>query len=207
MQKDLNNAFIEVRKAYRLLADYQRKVLDLVDFIGNSFGRTYHGGHSKYGDPTPRNGKGSLDLWSWDWLTMYYYEFHFGTQEINNDKITFSVFIVSDTGYYNGKINNKKLDKRETELFTSPQDSETKLIFLVGKNRWEHGTLFAENFNNPEFITTKEGNESCDKGIMLYKSYSLVAFSDQENAEKQMKDFEQYCKSHDVELKFLEKKV
>jgi len=207
MQENLNNAFVEVRKAYRLLADYQKKVLDLVDFIGNSFGRTYAGGHSKYGDPTPRNGKGSLDLWSWDWLTMYFYEFSFGTENINNQELTFSVFIVSDTGYYDEKTRNKTLDKRDTEVFTSPQESETKLIFLVGKDMWEHKGVFVDNFNKPEFLTKSGGKESDEKGIMLYKSYSLANFSNQKNAEEQLKDFEQYCKSYDIEFKFIEKKI
>ena len=84
MQKEVESAFTEVRKAYRLLADYQRKVLDLVDFIGSSFGRTYSGGYPKYGNPSPRNGRGSLDYWSWDWLNLYFYEFHFGTEKIDN---------------------------------------------------------------------------------------------------------------------------
>lgn len=207
MQDNVNNALVEVRKAYRLLADYQRKVLDLIDFIGSSYGRIYQGGYAKYGYPTPRNGKGNLDLWGWDWINMYFYEFHFGKELVGNHELFFSIFIVSDTGYYNERKTNSFLDKTDTELFTKPEESETKLIFLIGKNKWEAGGLFDENFNKPEFILPKEGSEGKDDNIMIFKSYPLAEFSSQENAEKQLKDFELYCKQFDIDFNLIEKEI
>ena len=207
MSSNVHEALIDVRKAYRLLADYQRKVLDLVGFIGDSFGRNYSGGYSKYGAPTPRNGQGRLDRWSWDWLTMYFYEFHFGTEKVANDDIVFSVFVVSDTGYYNEKYNNQRLDKRETERFTNPKESETKLIFLIGKNKWQHQGIFSENFNKPEFIMENEGVESDENGKMIFKSYLLTDFVNQNKAEEKLKDFEMYCKENNIDFKLQKKKI
>jgi hypothetical protein len=78
---DFENALIDVRKAYRLLYLYQRRVMDLVQFIGDSLTFRYAGGWSWFSDNTPKGGKGSLENWAWDWINMYFYEFNFSAKK------------------------------------------------------------------------------------------------------------------------------
>jgi len=134
---ELKNSLIEVRKAYRLLYDYQKKVLDLVQFIGTEFGRSYKGGYSKYSNVTPRNGKGHLSNWGWDWLNMYYYEFNFHNEE---NKDFFSVVLISDTGYYEAKDEDENFnDKLEPSLYMKlgvidKIVAHFRIIFSSGQN-------------------------------------------------------------------------
>ena len=101
MQKDdIQQVLLDVRKSYRFLYQYQKRILDLISFIGGKYNRQYSGGLAKFSSPAPRNGGGNLGCWAWDWLNMYFYEFYFGTEKQENDNITFSVFLVNDTGYF-----------------------------------------------------------------------------------------------------------
>lgn len=82
---ELDKSLVEVRKAYRILFDYQTRILDLVKYIGQKTQFSYSGGYSKFSNSGPNNGRGSLDLWAWDWLNFYFYEFNFGSLDIKND--------------------------------------------------------------------------------------------------------------------------
>jgi hypothetical protein len=74
---DFENMIINVRSSFRLLYFFNRKVLDLMKYIGRKFNLRYIGGWSKFSDSYPKDGKGSLENWAWDWLNLYLYEFHF----------------------------------------------------------------------------------------------------------------------------------
>jgi len=77
MSQEISKTLLEVRKSYRLIYDFQSKILDLISFIGGSYMKTYNGGWCKFSEPTPRDkyghSKESLNQWAWDWLSMYYY--------------------------------------------------------------------------------------------------------------------------------------
>lgn len=207
MQQELNKALTEVRKAYRLLYDYQSKVLDVMDFIGSSFKKSYYGGFPKYSNASPKTGKGSLNSWAFDWLNMYYYEFHFNSEKINEDTIAFSVFLVSDTGYFLTKNENKDALKKHINAYETPENSETKLIFVVGKNKWKSEGVFTDNWNKPAFVLGNEGQEGENNEIMIFKSYPLANFGNPEMAISQLKNFEQYCTSFGIDFKLQEKVI
>jgi len=196
---ELKNSLIEVRKAYRLLYDYQKKVLDLVNFIGSEFGRTYNGGYPKYCNVTPRNGKGSLKNWAWDWLNMYYYEFNF-----HNDTVKFSIVLISDTGFYESITENPSLSKLDLNNFKNAESSVTKLSFVYGDKIWKcEGFLENDCWQNPKFVLGKEGIYIAehDSGKMLFKSYNLENFSTKEKTLEILRDFSGFCKRYNIEFK------
>jgi len=197
MLQNPNNTLVEVRKAYRLLFEYQTRILDLISFIGGSFNYDYNGGYPKFSNGSPNNGKGKLTQWAWDWLSMYFYEFNFVTK----DKTAFAVFIVNDTGFYQ-KRKDTKVSKTKVSGFDEVENSKTKLIFVVGKNIWNG---WGVNWDDDNFILDKEGQKIADDKIMLFKSYLLDDFFDEENAITNLKDFESYCKSYGVNFKYKEK--
>ena len=67
---NLNQSLIEVRKAYRILFDYQSRILDLISYIAGKTQFNYNGGYSKFSNSGPRDGKGKLNFWAWDWLNF-----------------------------------------------------------------------------------------------------------------------------------------
>lgn len=204
-KKDVEKLLVEVRKSYRLLYQYQRRVLNLVDYIGKRFGFSYAGGYSKFSNVTPRDGKGSLTNWAWDWLNMYYYEFHFRPKQVNNNRIEFSIAILSDTGFFMAKENGGNLDETMVSKFAEVENSETHLVFIVGKNEWN---IFDGEWKSQE-LTVKEPdpNDFGENKRMLFKHYKLKDFFNEESANQQLLDFERYCLEKGVEFKLVENKI
>lgn len=131
-KEGLDDVFLNVRKAYRLLFEYQTKVKKLVKFIGNYFSYTSTTGYSLFSSNSPNNGKKlDLDSWAWDWLNMYVYEFHFGNRKIQDKDVTFSIRLYSDTGWYDK--NTDRSTRTKIETFETSKKSKTKLVLFVGK--------------------------------------------------------------------------
>ncbi len=155
MQNNISQTLLEVRKAYRFLYSYQKRILDLISFIGGKFGFKYNGGYPKFSSPAPRNGKGYLNLWSWDWLNLYYYEFHFENFIIQEDQIYFSIFLLNDTGYFESRQDNN-IAKTSVGKFKLVEDSKSELIFVIGKNMWDG---WGYDWDEPEFILQSYGEK------------------------------------------------
>jgi hypothetical protein len=205
MQKSNTKELLtEVRKSYRLLYDYQKRILDLVDFIGKKYGLIYDGGYPKFSHVAPRNGRGNLNLWAWDWLNMYYYEFHFSNKKSRNDTIFFSIFLLNDNGFFKSHHDNK-INKTSVSKFSGIEDSESELIFVVGKNLWDG---WGVNWDEPGFILEKFGEKRKDVNkFMVFKHYSLEQFEDENKALKCLKDFESICHNNEIDFKIVETKI
>lgn len=185
--KQIDSVFLQVRQAYRLLYTYQKCVLDIMQFIGDQTSRRYAGGWSKFSASSPKDGKGTLDeTWAWDWLNMYCYEFWFGEEIIAENKINFSIWLVSDTGFYD----TGSQDELDIEKFNSAEKSSTKLVFVAGKNTW-HG-LF-ETFSSILKTDTEKYINTDEKGILLAKSFNLTSFTDYDLSRACLKQFINFC--------------
>lgn len=201
MHQKISSTLLEVRKAYRLLYNYQDRVLDLVSFIGGKYGFRYSGGYSKFSHVTPRNGKGNLTNWAWDWLNLYFYEFNF-EPKVNmklDTSIYFSVFIVNDTGYFDARDGNddRKTSRVDTSSFKSVEESKSELIFVAGKNLWDGWEV---NWDGPEFISKNQGKKhTADGGIMVFKHYSLERFENEDGTMNCLRDFERLCAEKGIE--------
>jgi hypothetical protein len=183
---ELETALIDVRKAYRLLYSYQRRVMDTVKFIADTLAKSVSSGWSIYSSTTPRDGsKLNLDSWAWDWLNMYMYEFFFGTTEVGADKINFGIIIQSDTGPYDSE---KVKVGTEIEMFASPEESQTRIIFQLGKNRWK-----SEGYHDSDFFSAKTLNVlkvvDDDGGFFMAKSYPLTNVMDEDGIFLTLRDF------------------
>jgi len=186
------NILVEVRKAYRLLFDYQSRILNLMEFIGQTFEMPYVKGYPKFST----RGTNKLGNWSWDWLYMYYYEFHFR----HNDGLFLSVFLLNDSGYFETNF-EKDISPLAVEEFKDVNNSETKLIFVAGYKVWK--PEFGNNWNSKEFILNNSGK--ADNSNMIFKSYNLDKFFNEEDTLIQLKDFEKYCNQNEIPLKVKDK--
>lgn len=183
---DFDSVFLDVRRAYRLLYLYQRRVMDVMKFIGNQLSLRYAGGWCQYSGPTPRNGKGSLDNWAWDWLNMYLYEFNFASRLVDNKEIRFSVFLVSDTAVFDAGLD----DECDLTAYPPAESADTRLVFLAGKNAW-HGDFddFWENYKKdaPDYVRVNT------TGTIIVKSFPLKEFVNGHLAEQAITKFTELC--------------
>ncbi|MBN2836313.1 MAG: hypothetical protein JXR48_15250 [Candidatus Delongbacteria bacterium] len=187
--KEHEEVLADVRKAYRLLYQFQRKVLDLMTYISDYYSLIYKGGTSWYSSSSPKDGKGNLSDWAWDWLNFYLYEFHFG--ELHNGKHKFSIVLQSDSGAW---INDA--EERDVQKFANADISKTRLFFITGsKDEWNIKDMI------DTFADAKEEVQS-EKDInnMLGKSYNLVDFFDEDSVKANLDDFATFCKRHEINM-------
>jgi hypothetical protein len=102
----LENALIDVRKAYRLLWCYQKRVFDMVKLVVEEFDdmtfynwRTLHAGHPCRTGTDPMSGR-----WTWDMLPMVHVSYLFlpGGGDHNSTlpgQWMLEVFVNSDDGF------------------------------------------------------------------------------------------------------------
>jgi len=129
-KRDTDEALLEVRKAYRLLHDYQRAALDAANYIGAQLGLAYNGGYSNFSDAPPRHGKSVAlrDCWAWDWLNLVFYDFCF-TKQVGEKGYNFSIWLISDTGYF---ISDDPTPVQTDVATFAPTDrSGTKVGFIL----------------------------------------------------------------------------
>lgn len=186
----------DVRAAYRLLSLYQARVLGTVQHIANKLGLAYNGGYSKFSDVTPRDGYGRLDNWAWDWLNMYHYEFNFKSWESAGKELHLSVFIQSDTGFYdrpNAIVN-------QLDTFASVEASATRLQFLVGSNLWHSAVAkefaLTQRSSCTEYTLLTDANTP--GGLLIVKSFPLEEFSDEQAIDHCLTELVTFCNANGI---------
>jgi hypothetical protein len=192
---DIESALVDVRRAYRLLYDYQRAALDSAKYIGSQLGLEYKGGHSYFSDCAPRDGRGSLDNWAWDWLNLMCYEFHF-QQTIAKDKyLNFSIWLFSDTGYFIS--DHSAPDQLIVNTFASPEKSGTKLGFVVywtWKNTY-HNQLWETPENLRRFIEKGELPSQMDDDGVLGMCSDFSCLADQNSSDEVIAELVRFAKA------------
>lgn len=144
MNKELDNAFTDVRNAFRLLARYQSRVLDIVNYIREHTPYTDMWGVKRFSDiihsrrdcPDKEYANLSVwkDMWSWDFMYNYLFEYYFGQVKIQRKVIDMSIIQVSDDGFYRSMANNPS--PTDISTFLPADESNSYLIFTAGWNEW-----------------------------------------------------------------------
>lgn len=170
--RELEQALLDVRKAYRLLHDYQRSALDAAKYIGTQLGFDYQGGYSAFSSSAPMNGRGKLESWAWDWLNLVCYDFHFQREIAGYGKINLVMCLMSDTGFYVSELT--EVSRTDVTTFKAAEGSETKVGFLLYRDwldgfddaRWERTSIrrFIENDGELPPAMTEAGvlGKCCD---------------------------------------------
>jgi len=190
--KELEDSLIDVRKAYRLLYLYQKRVLDLMSFISSYYSLSFNGGWSKFSNFMPTKTRVKFNHWAWDWLNMYFYEFNFGL--LDDKRTTFAILLQSDTGFFES---NAK-DKLDITNYKSSENSNTRIIFVCGRNIWG---CPVEDFLNESLITKQDQFikevDGKDK-IWVAKAYDLHFFLNKEETIKRLEDFRIFAKKYNI---------
>ena len=214
-KEELNNALCDVRKAHRLIYAYQRRMLDLTHFIksklvfseydGNKlFCNTIRGRNNSYGKLSI--GK---DMWAWDFLYSYVFEYYFGKKDGGNYETTMSVIQVSDTGCFDSNVlHDSRID---ITTFSSEENAITKLIFVIEKRDKQNEYAWADSnwlghevYNNNERMSAKHTVDTLNQkgNVQIIYSFPLERFLNEEATIETLKEFVEYCNNNGItELK------
>jgi len=184
---EINNALKDVRNAYRLLALYQKRLLDIVKYAANSFNVTFDSGWSKFSSTARHGNRAYIDRVSWEWLSLYLYEFNLGAVQIGNDRYNFKIVHQADTGFYDASV-NKKIMHENVQEFSSVDTSITRLFFVLSKN--DNGCPMINILNGN---LKAQDNDRIINGNWLAVPYNLQMFSSQLSTDDVLNGFNNIC--------------
>lgn len=182
----IDEVLLDVRKAYRLLHDYQRMVLDSIRYIGSQLDIPYNAGWSKFAGET-HSGFTKLIQWSWDWLPMICYEFHFLKLLGNNEFLSLSFLVISDTGFIEG--DDTANDRTIISAFAPAEKSATKFAFILRRTHWNPLEFMADKVKMRDFI--KEHGKLPDTLVaagFVGRCYDLSCLASEDQANQIVND-------------------
>ncbi|MBI6117952.1 hypothetical protein [Salegentibacter maritimus] len=186
---EFHDVLKDIRSSYRLLALYQRRVLDVVKYIGNQYNFNFTSGWSKFSNASLNGTRASIEKWSWDWLSMYLYEFNMGKREINGGTYFFRIIHQADTGFFD---ENEKTDisKLDISKFGNVEVASTRLFLVLTKDR--DGWPFQKNLLDNNLSKNSEGL-ICNENWMGVP-YEMERFYNRSTTDKVLADFNQKVK-------------
>lgn len=146
-KEDIKQMMADVRRAHRLIYQYQDRMIQLMNRIALEYGLGNPSGRKRFS-----NAIGSMrrsddyseanlrihDKWAWDMVYPYEFEYYFGKDIRSGLACCLSVFQLSDNGYYladgyyRESINaNGHMSKRMVEDFWPSDKSSSYLIFAI----------------------------------------------------------------------------
>jgi hypothetical protein len=200
-----NDALLNVRKAYRLLFEYQERILNLMQYIGQTYDIPATKGNPLFSS----KGSNRVDNWAWDYIYMYHFVFNFW-RTTEEDPVWLNAYLLNDSGFYekeeNKNNNAKKFDINNFELV---EDSKSKLTLVSGlpgfEWSWPHDTWPFDDFIKRNEGIKEVTNEDGEQGIVVFRTYDLEDFFDEKKALNSLKEFAEFCKVHDLPIEITEK--
>lgn len=144
-----DDVFLNVRKAYRLLHDYQSMVINAMRYIESQLDIPYNGGWSR-SEKDIRSGYVKLSQSSWDWLPMSSFEFHFLKPLVPEGWLSLSFFIIGDSGYI--EADTSVANKADTTTFAPADKSSTKFAFILRRAHWDPFPFMKDMIQMRNFI-------------------------------------------------------
>lgn len=193
-EEQLKVAFCEVRKAHRLIYEYQHRMRDLSTFIRNKLGFNAYEGYKRFSNALSNRDGNNADKSSWDWMYTYVFEYWLGYQKVGEDRILgLSVIQVSDTGCYKKGIKNCDIS-----TFPIVEDSDSRLMFYlcvrpneVPDMNWNAEEIIAQQIlkDEPDCFIPKDRQEL----VKVTYSVPLSKFINETATMQILKDFVEYC--------------
>lgn len=195
---DIERALYDVRKAFRLLYSYQCKIRDIVQYVGALVSKQCEYGYSQFSHARSATTKDPLEYWIWDWLSMYCYEFKYEDVVVNNNKIRMSIWLVSDSGFFDKEpvgVKPRGKARLNLENYGDASESVTKLVFVASKNsEVDDFTDFDLNKRkDADEYTRRMGNK-----ILLAKSFDLICFINEIETKRSVQKFATFCRKNGI---------
>lgn len=207
-QADMEKALVDVRKAHRLLYEYQHRIVDIMHFVQDKLKFSSLTGNRLFFDTihSVRGSYGALkvdNIWAWDFLYCYIFEFYLGYKECSQENQSWaydlSIVEVSDTGYFEAQSSDKHFCNINS--YITSEEASTILIFMLqikpkeeNRNIWDNSE-FIKNQTEEMLSNSKEELIKKDSGIIfLAKKYNVLDFFSQVYAEKTLTEYIEFVK-------------
>ncbi len=220
MSKEIDNIFVDVRNAFRLLKSYQERILQIVSYIREQTPYTRMWGGRWYSDeigtsrsPAPDYAKLKVnkDMPGWDFLYGYLFEYYFGKHKFGKKTLEMSIIQISDDGFF---ISNKsEKDISDLSCFESSKSSHSYIVFNVSvytsnaSEMWLSdpdcpddgwGEFLDKFFSAPNDTKVTKNDKG---GIVILKRYEMQRFTSQHETDTVIRDFGKILKNYtDIEL-------
>lgn len=189
----MENSLNDVRKAYRYLFEYQRKLIDSIQFLTSEY-KIINAGPKFSGKPKFKSFK--FKHWSWDYLPLYQslFKFDIGAENNKSHYKELAVYVTSDTGHF---INESEKSNNRIELsrFESTENSESVVILMICARNDFYNFSKRIALNNKmikeDLITYSEVEK------VIAKKYELTSFRNEESILALREDFKKYAISVD----------
>lgn len=216
MKKEIDNIFIDVRNAFRLLSRYQKRILHIVTYIREQTPYTEMWGNKSWyseeigkrrNSPDPDYAKLNVykDMWGLDFLYGHFFEYYFGNIKIGKYNIEMSLFQVSDDGYFISEVKDKHMTN--VSSYANAEDSHSYIIFNVTLYTSKNTYLWLKNPEFPnddykdfltKFLSFSKNTfvTSTEKEYTILKKYEMQSFTSQESTNMVISDFAKIIKDH-----------
>ena len=210
--ENLSKALLDVRRAHRILYAYQRRMLDLVHFIQSKLDMPVEDlcGFKHFSRPISKKGNLTIwhDMWAWDYLYSYLFEYYLGEKETDNGgAYALSLIQYSDTGYFDQE-EKEEGTRLELEKFKPEEESSSKLLFFLEYKRkdskweWGNGTSLEKIVLDKKVGSKKHEKEvrNIEGVTQILYPVSLEEFINIEATLEVLREFRSYCKEQGIHV-------
>jgi hypothetical protein len=148
-----------------------------------------------------RGGARAFDQSAWDYLPLMYSEFHLAKMVAENSWFSLSFFVISDTGFLQGKAKSKE----DVAGFASVEESTTRFAVILHRSHREHLDFMDESktelwdFVKPDGTLPESVLQQADKEF-VGKSYDMSFLTSEETANRIVLDLVEIAKAHSFPL-------
>ncbi|MBI9062573.1 MAG: hypothetical protein JEZ14_11355 [Marinilabiliaceae bacterium] len=204
--EELHTAMCDVRNAFRLLKEYQERMLNIVSYIKNRYAMPELAGRRHFCDKLrgKKNGYAEIqiwkDMWTWDFLYGYEFEYYLGSNELKDikkkGKYAMSIIQVSDTGFHESSDANK--DPNQIETFKDSENSSSLLLFIfewVKDDKdwlWDDSAAIFDKVKKELLERQKPTMERITKdNCFISARYSIDRFLEQSSCDEVLNEFDE----------------
>lgn len=204
-KKELKNILLNVRNAHRLIKDYQEMSLNLAYYIKDQYKLSEITGKQRFCDPLQyyRDKKYApiklwKDMWSWDFIYTYEFEYYYGEypNRFTDKTFCFSIIQISDTGCYKANIPHN--ERNEVNSFKSTNESDSVYIFAFEIKEKNENWVWNDEIKKTKKHLLNNDNSSYNfENRFFAKKYDIFEFLNKESTDEKLFDF-----NENIEKKF-----
>ena len=201
-----NEVFLNVRKAYRLLHEYQGMVLDAVRYIDSQLNMDGYCAYQLFAAGVFTDGTQILKRPSWVWLPMYNCVFRFWKGLPDDKCLSLSFFVISDTGFIERAEDTS--NKERLSDFALPDQSSTKFAFILHKDIWDGQVPpFMSDRSQMKNFMEKNGTlpEDLIKAGIVGKCYDMSCLTSESTADEVIKDVIAFAQANSWPIEYKNK--
>lgn len=205
MVEEFDKVLCDVRKAHRLIFEYQTRMLSLVNFIRHKLDFNDFRGFKHFSLPiaAKRDGYQAIhdNMWAWDFIYSYMYEYDIGEIEFKDYDVYLSIVQYSDTGFFDNENN----DRCVTDNFAAEEDSSTKIMFALEKVPLKcnpidikdlHSYFMDKAYASKKHTSTILYPKGEGKNVLVFYSMPLSRFINEKSSIIALEEFVGFCKDN-----------